>query len=176
MTTSMARWDVPELPNDAVCPIPQPIDYKSAKATYAQVRKDTNYKMSVDANRREAARRLGTDYDTFTAALLKQNVTAIPKQAVKSKPIATTRDVEGFKTSKGVAYELRYDLEIAEEGIDRGFSVDMKGNVLVHNQNVAARNIGDVLDRLEDSAEFGDASARGKLKPMRALLAQVKSM
>lgn len=69
----------------AVCAIPEPLDYKKAKATYSQVRKDTNYKLSPEANRREAARRLGTDYETYNKALSSKSVVR-PTSVASGKP------------------------------------------------------------------------------------------
>lgn len=67
--------------------MPDPLDYKRAKATYAQVRKDTNYKLTPDANRREAARRLGVDDETFARVMQTKATTRPSPSALTAKPI-----------------------------------------------------------------------------------------
>lgn len=88
---------------DVACKIPEPLDYKKAKATYAQVRKDTNYKLSPEANAREAARRLGTDLATVRKVLAtKGKAPHLPSAATTAKkPIKLDLPDDPYDLFKG---------------------------------------------------------------------------
>ncbi len=65
-STSMSRWGVLALPS-LQCPLPQPTLADDAKNMYDQVRREMPG-LTPAAWRREAARRMGIDYNTFLAA------------------------------------------------------------------------------------------------------------
>lgn len=109
-TTSKSRLGVP-LP-DVTCPLPEVLDYKRAKATYAQVRKDTNYKLSPEANKREAARRLNVDVETFTRVMTTK-VPHVPspvtvKLTEPSVEVAVDEVVD-YKRAKAMYAQVRKD-------------------------------------------------------------------
>lgn len=80
------------------CPLPKGLDYATAKSMYTQVRKDTNYKLSPEANRREAARRLGTDYDTFSTTLATKGK-GMASPSVLTKPVTKAMPDDPRKTA-----------------------------------------------------------------------------
>lgn len=63
----MGEWGAPALPDEVVCPIPRAISHDDARATFAKVRKEMPG-LTEAAWRREAARRMDTDYDTYLKA------------------------------------------------------------------------------------------------------------
>lgn len=82
MTTSSGRWAVVELPN-VVCPIPGNISHDDARSMFNKVRNEMP-RLTQAAWRREAARRMGVDYDDFLKAWKKPT-----KTPVKPSPITT---------------------------------------------------------------------------------------
>lgn len=97
---------------DITCPLPETLDYAKAKTTYSQVRKDTNYKLSPDANAREAARRLNVDVETFVQ-VLKTKKPYIPSPV--TVPVTTPSvevavdEVIDYKKAKATYAQVRKD-------------------------------------------------------------------
>lgn len=88
-TTSKSNWGAVELP-DVVCPIPRGLSHDDARAEYLKVRKEMKG-LTDSAIRREAARRLGVDYDTYLKAWKKPKnsppVTPSPVTPVPPRPM-----------------------------------------------------------------------------------------
>lgn len=125
------------------------VDYKMAKATYAQVRKDTNYRMTPAQNRAEAARRLGISTDELDDILKsKGKVTKTPAP----KPLTPTPDVD-YQKVKATYAQVRKDtnyklspasnraetarrLGITSDDVDRILKTKGKATVKVEVQQI----------------------------------------
>lgn len=92
MTTTSMGWGVEELP-DIVCPVPAaPLTHDEARAMFKKVKKEMPG-LQESAYRREAARRLNMDYDTYLAAWKKPGSSVIAKPKVKPPATMQISDI-----------------------------------------------------------------------------------
>lgn len=70
---------------DIACPIPQPLTHERAREVFKQVKKELPG-LQESAYRREAARRMGVDYDTYLAAWKKPGAKVLPKPGPAKPP------------------------------------------------------------------------------------------
>lgn len=169
--TSTGRWGAP-LAN-VTCQLPDPINHLGARAIFDQVRKE-NPALSPATQRRESARRLGVDYDTYLAAWKKPEVTATPRPGAGSPPYKSSAGMPVLKASPGATEELLYNLEIAE-GRDQGYQIDAKGKIVVHDHQKTIRAFENAADILDDKAQFGDRGAAAKARAIRALITRLRA-
>lgn len=81
----MSRWVAVELP-DVLCPMPNTLTHDKARAEYKKVRSEMRG-VTDSAIRRETARRMGLDYDTFLGAWKKPKSVARPSPSATGSPV-----------------------------------------------------------------------------------------
>lgn len=113
-----ARWGAAL--SDINCPIPGAVTHEAARAAFAQVRREMPT-LTPAQLRREAARRIGTDYDTFLAAWKKAGKAAVrpdplptppPGLFKTKKPALDPVPIQRFEAPKSITGN--FDDEVAE--------------------------------------------------------------